>query len=127
MDHDNPKLKLPIPETSEKATYELNCHCDAFRMTLTLSPPLPEYPVRQCNCSICFRSGYLLVYPFRKNVKITQGEDVLKDYSFATLRNKHKFCQNCGSSVYFDPQIPDPEMDILGVNVSSRIKFRCII
>lgn len=43
-------------------TYDASCHCGNVKFSLTLSPPLEEgYKVLNCNCSICRRSGYLLI------------------------------------------------------------------
>lgn len=48
-------------EPKEAATYECGCHCGYIAFAVTLSPPLPEYKILECNCSICRRAGYLLV------------------------------------------------------------------
>ena len=45
----------------ESGTYDAGCHCGYISLSLTLSPPLPEYTVLNCNCSMCTRAGYLLV------------------------------------------------------------------
>jgi hypothetical protein len=49
------------------------------------------------------------------------GEEALKNYSFGAKRLLHKFCGNCGSSIYFDPRMEEfgeAPPDLLGVNVS---------
>lgn len=49
------------------------------------------------------------------------GEEALKDYSFGKKRVLHKFCGQCGSSVYLDPRMKEfgqAPPDLLGVNVS---------
>lgn len=46
---------------SSSGTYECGCHCGYIKFSVTLSPPLPEYQVLQCNCSACTRFGYLLI------------------------------------------------------------------
>jgi hypothetical protein len=104
-------------QTGEFETLNGNCHCGAVRFAIKISPPLKGYPVVSCNCSICLRNGYLLVYPYREDVTFTQGEDALKTYSFGQRRNLHKFCTGCGSSVMFDPRIELEGFDILGFNV----------
>ncbi|KAF2116731.1 Mss4-like protein [Lophiotrema nucula] len=110
---------LPKWDDNNIETYDANCHCGTVSYSVTLSPPLAEQKVVTCTCSICSRNGYLLVYPFRKHVEIKSGEDVLKSYSFGRKMNLHKFCTNCGSSVFFDPRMPEQgiEVDLLGVNV----------
>ncbi|KAH7116858.1 Mss4-like protein [Dendryphion nanum] len=109
-------------ERNESETYEGVCHCGTVRYTVTLNPPLPRQKVASCNCSICLRNGYLLVYPNRDQVAIKSGEEALKTYSFGRMRNLHKFCAHCGSNVFFDPRMQEfgdgpPGLDFLGVNV----------
>lgn len=53
---------FPLPDpTKPSATYEAGCHCGYIKMSVTLSPPLPEQKVVRCNCSACSKLGYLLV------------------------------------------------------------------
>jgi hypothetical protein len=56
-----------------ETTHKANCHCGAVRYTVTLPQPFPEYKINQCNCSICEKNGYLLVYPIRRDLVFTQG------------------------------------------------------
>ena len=64
-------------ESPQSSTHEGNCHCGAVRFTITLTPPLPEQNVSSCDCSICTRNGYLLVYPLDKDVTWHQGYEGL--------------------------------------------------
>jgi hypothetical protein len=66
------------------------------------------------------------VYPQRSQVQITSGEDQLKQYSFGPKKVLHKFCGQCGSSVFFDPRMlefgeGDGKLDLLGINVSVQL------
>ena len=112
--------KLPKFDATDIQTYEAICHCGTVQYSVTLSPPLARQKVVSCNCSICARNGYLLVYPLRKHLSVKSGEHDLKSYSFGIKRNLHKFCANCGSSVFFDPRMAEhgEEPDLIGVNVS---------
>ena len=60
----DPPISLTTPamstETKPSETYEAGCHCGNITFSVTLSPPLTEYKVLRCNCSICRRAGYLL-------------------------------------------------------------------
>jgi len=114
------KPSFPPFDPNNCQTYAAHCHCKTVQYEVTLSPPLSEQKVVSCNCSICSRNGYLLVYPERSHVQVKSGEDALKTYSFSVKRNLHKFCGNCGSSVFFDPRMGEfgKTPDILGVNVS---------
>ncbi|KAF1943104.1 hypothetical protein EJ02DRAFT_330204, partial [Clathrospora elynae] len=76
-----------------------SCHCDIVQDSVTLSPPLPQWKVVSCNCSICTRNGYLLVYPEWSQLHMKSGEDVLRDYSFGVKRNLHKFYGRCVNAV----------------------------
>lgn len=51
----------PQEEKKDSGTYEAGCHCGYIKFSVTLSPPLPEYKVLDCNCSACTHLGYLLV------------------------------------------------------------------
>lgn len=54
--------KATMAEEEKKyGTYEAGCHCGYIKLSVRLSPPLPEYEVLDCGCSMCVKSGYLLV------------------------------------------------------------------
>ena len=121
------------PPTGKYSEHSANCHCGSVKFTFSISPPLDDYPVVLCNCSICQRNGYLLVYPTKENLKLRDGsEDAIGSYAFAKKNVKHNFCKNCGNSVFFEVQSPPPEAVIeaeargeklpviMGVNVSSE-------
>ncbi|KAJ5945754.1 hypothetical protein N7454_002593 [Penicillium verhagenii] len=94
----------PTP-TSESSSHKGNCHCGAVRFSFTLSPPLREHPVVSCNCSICSRNGYLVVYPNNTDFTLESGKEVLKSYQCASRFALHRFCGDCGSSCFI--QFPD--------------------
>jgi Uncharacterized conserved protein len=109
-------MPFPPTPTGESSSHSGNCHCGAVRFSFTISPPLHEYPANSCNCSICTKNGYLLVYPSTKDLTIERGEDALKDYHFTERKVKHRFCGECGSSCFICP--PDEGFRITAVNVS---------
>lgn len=102
------------PPNAYSANYTGNCHCGAIRFACKLSPPLhpedsdPRCPeselceVMRCNCSICTKSGYLLVYPFQRDFRWTRGEDKIKSYYFGAKTKAQWFCGECGSSIGID-------------------------
>jgi hypothetical protein len=119
------KPLLPAFDPNHCQTYPASCHCGTVTYDVLLSPPLAQGKVVSCNCSICTRNGYLLVYPERTHVHVKSGGDALKDYAFGVKRNLHKFCRECGSSVWFDPRMGEfgeGPMDLLGVNVSLLVQ-----
>ncbi|KAL0941090.1 glutathione-dependent formaldehyde-activating enzyme [Colletotrichum truncatum] len=85
-------------------TYDGSCHCGNINFSLTLSPPLEEgYKVLECNCSICRRSGYLLIYPEKKDVVWHDGSrERCSNYRFNTKTKDQMFCGKCGSSLGID-------------------------
>ncbi|KAF2481633.1 DUF636 domain-containing protein [Neohortaea acidophila] len=92
--------------TGTRKTYEANCHCGNIRYTVTLDDAL--YPegkakINRCNCSICTKNGYLLVYPKREDVVFQNDSEArLKDYFFGKKNKPHRFCPECSSSVLID-------------------------
>ncbi|KAJ5515108.1 Glutathione-dependent formaldehyde-activating enzyme/centromere protein V [Penicillium fimorum] len=108
-------MPFPPTPTGESSSHSGKCHCGAVRFNFTLSPPLYEYPTNSCNCSICTKNGYLLVYPFNKDLTVEQG-DTLKDYLFAGHKAKHQFCGRCGSSCFIRP-LEEGAPSISAVNV----------
>jgi hypothetical protein len=49
-----------------------------------------------CNCSICNRAGWLLVFVPASQFKLLSGEDNLTDYQFGKKHIHHPFCKTCG-------------------------------
>ncbi|KAK9441369.1 glutathione-dependent formaldehyde-activating enzyme [Metarhizium brunneum] len=96
-------------------TYRGNCHCKAF----VYEVQLPEIKaVKQCNCSICHKKGYLWVLAQETgHFKIVKGgEDTLSSYTFNTKNRIHKFCPTCASPVMAVAKQAPPNRTI-GINV----------
>ncbi|KAJ4341118.1 hypothetical protein N0V95_007311 [Ascochyta clinopodiicola] len=81
-------------------TYKASCHCGAFAYNVTTaSLDDASTEVVRCNCSICTRNGYLLIYVPNEKVEFTSGNfNDLKSYTFASHMVAHYFCPTCGSS-----------------------------
>lgn len=105
-------------ETPAKVWYEANCHCGAIKYKVNISP-LERQKVTNCNCSICCKNGYLNVYPKRTDVVFQCGEDHMEGYLFGERKCMHKFCPTCGSSMFVDPHMDDPELIVVNVCVPS--------
>ncbi|KAF2805494.1 uncharacterized protein BDZ99DRAFT_106240 [Mytilinidion resinicola] len=124
---------MPTPPPPSH-TYPASCHCGSVQYTVTLSPPLtdPTREVFECNCSICSRNGYLLVYAKHEDVNFTAGEEILERYTFAKARVAHFFCPQCGSSLFAKSlDASYKPLDIKAVNVRqfhdldlARLKIR---
>ena len=56
-------------------TYRASCHCGAFAYDVTTADLENEKTeIVRCNCSICMRNGYLLVYVPNNNITFTSGQ-----------------------------------------------------
>lgn len=69
-----------------------SCHCGAvtFEVDADLDQPTA------CNCSMCRRSGTLLVFVPDGSFHQLSGEEALKDYQFGKKHIHHLFCTTCG-------------------------------
>jgi hypothetical protein len=101
--------------TSEKIWYTAVCHCKAVQYKAYLPRKLI---VNRCNCSICTKLGYLLVYPTKEEVEWLSGYDNLADYQCGPKNQDHKFCKTCGASVGIDAKGYDTDVDCWRLNVS---------
>jgi len=78
-----------------------------------------HFPVKNCDCSICQRNGYLTIFAERKDIEWLSGWDVVRSYKFATEKKVHRFCGTCRSSVCFDFLGEwKAAGDVVGINVS---------
>ena len=115
---------IPPKLYSDKIEHEASCHCGAIKNTVmhpnlmyqsphsTTSPAAPVSNINivvECNCSICQRNGYVLVYPQRGDVHFAVDDtgvscqSKLKDYKgVGRGLFSHKFCEVCGSSMLLD-------------------------
>jgi len=85
-------------------TYHGNCHCGAFKFEINV----PELKTaRACDCSLCFKKGYLFVTPEDSQFKVIKGADSLVDYPSKNGGQTHKFCRTCGSGVLVEDHIPE--------------------
>lgn len=110
------EFDMAVPASaSDLIAYNANCHCGAVTLTVRI-PSLSALEVFSCNCSICTRNGYLMVYPERKNVVFHTGLDNMTDFRFGKQVGVHRFCKTCGSSV--SGEMKTDEMDLIAINVS---------
>jgi hypothetical protein len=74
--------------STERQTVTLrgNCHCAAFKFTVTVSSSLG--PVDVCNCSHCVKiDARWLQY---EDIKIERGEGTLREYRFGEKKSAFK-------------------------------------
>jgi hypothetical protein len=75
------------------STYAGSCHCGAVRFEVEAD--LQACTVR-CNCSICAKTRWWLVFAAANQFRLLQGESNLADYRFGAGRIQHRFCTTCG-------------------------------
>lgn len=92
--------------------YQGSCHCGAVKLTASMDL---SKPVTACNCSICSRAGWLLVFVPESAVEVS-GKDHLTDYQFAKKHIHHTFCKVCGIHAFGHGAAPDGR-NMYAVNV----------
>ena len=90
------------------------CHCGRVRFEVTAPA---DVTVSNCNCSVCYQSGFRALIVPEKYFTLISGEDSLTTYTFNTGIARHTFCSHCGIKAFYRPRShPD------GVSVN----YRCI-
>lgn len=91
--------------------YQGGCHCGAVRFAVEVD----EHVALTCNCSICFKKGFIHVIVPRERFTLHHGAEALTTYTFNTGVAKHTFCRVCGVQSFYTPRShPD------GVSVNLR-------
>ncbi|KAF7504044.1 hypothetical protein GJ744_002873 [Endocarpon pusillum] len=106
-----PDSKMPVE------TWNGSCHCGNVRFTLNIRTSLYEQDITSCNCSICQRNGYLIIYPKSSDITWHSGQDSLKNYYFGSKRIGHRFCPECGTSIFGISDTPGFFEDVAALNV----------
>ncbi|MCA9547802.1 MAG: GFA family protein [Myxococcales bacterium] len=92
-------------------TFAGGCHCGRVRFEVDVA----ERTALECNCSICFKKGFLHLIVTRDRFRLQQGAGVLSTYRFNTGVARHTFCRHCGVQAFYTPRShPD------GVSVNLR-------
>lgn len=69
-----------------------SCHCGAVSFEVRTDIE----GLMECNCSLCSRAGWRLVFVPTTAFTLLQGDDALQDYQFAKRALHHTFCKTCG-------------------------------
>lgn len=88
------------------------CHCGAIRFEVEAPE---QIACKECNCSICGKSGYLHLIVPKSRFKLLKGESELITYTFNTGAARHHFCKACGIKSFYIPR-SNPD----GVDVNAR-------
>ena len=89
---------------------EASCHCGAVRVQV---PHAPE-EVKECNCSICRRTGALMAYYSPKDVRIIPESGATDIYMWGDREIEFHRCKVCGNFTHWSPV--DKSLDRMGVN-----------
>jgi hypothetical protein len=81
---------------STMKTYSGSCHCGNVRFELTAE--IKSAGV--CNCSICSRTGAVMLSVPPAQFTLQAGEHAQTDYQFASRSMHHLFCTTCGVRAY---------------------------
>jgi len=95
----------------ERLTHLGGCHCGAVQYEVDAPANIDA---TLCNCSICFKSGYLHLIVPASRFRLLQGENKLHTYSFDTHEAQHYFCSVCGIKSFY---VPRSNPDGFSINV----------
>jgi hypothetical protein len=97
---------------AEARHYTGGCHCGAVRYELTAELT----GAMACNCSICGKTGTLLIFVPGASFTLLSGEERLTDYLFNKQHIHHLFCSRCGIRSFARGNAPDGSV-VVAVNV----------
>jgi hypothetical protein len=89
---------------------EAVCHCGAVRIEVPRAPD----EVKECNCSICRRTGALLAYYSPKDVRVIPPSGATDLYMWGDREIEFHRCKVCGNFTHWSPV--DKSLDRMGVN-----------
>lgn len=87
------------------------CHCGNVKFELEASADLD---VTECNCSVCYKTGFLHLFVAKKNFRLLKGEGAQQTYTFGSGIAQHYFCETCGIKSFY---VPRSHPDGYSVNV----------
>jgi len=86
---------------TDMITHKGGCHCGRVRFEVDAPA---ELVIDECNCAMCTRTAFLHLIVTADRFRITQGQDVLTNYTFNTGTAKHYFCSICGIKPFYVPR-----------------------
>jgi hypothetical protein len=112
LDLTRPRTVLRYISMPEAKTYTGGCHCGAVRYEVTTDLE----KTMMCNCSLCGRAGWILVFAPAEQFTLMTGQDALTDYQFNKKIIHHPFCKHCGVRS-FSRSVQGSEHPSVAVNV----------
>ena len=76
--------------------YTGSCHCG--NVGFNVEAEIEQ--VMECNCSICSKLGYLLIFVPESNFTLNTPKENYSSYAFNDKTIDHNFCTNCGCSTF---------------------------
>ena len=89
--------------------YTGGCHCGLVRFEVKAQEPLE---IERCNCSICYKSGYLHLIVPKRDFRLRSGKEHLNTYTFNSGVAQHHFCQTCGIKPFYIPRSNPDGIDV---------------
>ena len=77
------------------------CHCGAVQFEALMDP---QSTLVNCNCSICYMTGFQHLFIKHNNFKLLTGKSLLTSYRFNTEQANHLFCSQCGVKSFYQPR-----------------------
>ena len=90
-------------------TYQGSCHCKAIHFEVEAAE---EIQCQECNCSICFMTGFLHLIVPKSKFKLLKVKEHLSTYTFGTDIAQHTFCTICGIKAFYIPRSNPDGYDI---------------
>lgn len=82
-------------------THRGGCHCGAVRFEVRAPAHIA---VLDCNCSMCRMTAFQHLIVPASRFTLTQGAEMLSEYTFNTGTAKHRFCRRCGVKSFYVPR-----------------------
>ena len=89
--------------------YKGSCHCGAIQFEVSAPQDLE---LVRCNCSICFKSGFLHLIVPKSRFTLLKGEEFINTYRFGTMVAAHTFCKVCGVKPFYTPRSNPDGVDV---------------
>lgn len=90
-----------MADENGKSRYYGACHCGAVKFEVEANP---KTTVRECNCSICAKTGFIHLIVKKEQFTLLSGDEELTHYKFNTGTADHMFCKHCGVKAFYVPR-----------------------
>ena len=80
-----------------------SCHCGAVAYEVDVGLD----GLVECNCSHCYRKGFVLAFAPRSAFRLTKEEGETTSYFFNQHKIDHRFCKTCGVQPFGYGVAPD--------------------